>query len=480
MLRHSLLAIVFHVAPRFANVLIFILIGRMAGPREAGIFSLAATYLLIITTVMRGLDDLLTRQVAREPVRAANYLGNFLLLRLTLSTVLYAALIFIVQRGLDYPPATNATIAILGLSVFPDSLTFVAQSVLLAERRFGSPAAIHSAANLIKLVMGGIILLSGGGLEELAWIWLGSSLFALVLMLAVAFKQVGGLRSMGWLDFTPLRAHWRAVMIFTLITTLTALDSQTDTVLLSIFRTEAEIGWYGAATTITFSLLMLSQAYRFAAYPQMTRYAQNMPDNLARLFQKSVHYMAVLVLPMVAGILLMAPQIVNLVFGPKFAPTIPVLRVLIVSLLFMFIGEPITRLMLVKDKQRSIVMFLLISATSNVILNLILIPVIGAVGAAIARTVSAGIFFLLNCVYVTRHGLADVKFKWILRPASAVVAMAAVVWIASSSLMVSIVIGCIVYVIAIFSVGGIYPEDALAIKRYALVKLGRLSPNGKP
>ena len=68
LMRDALLALVFHVAPRFANVILFILIGRLAGPEQAGIFSLATTYLLIITTTMRGLDDLLIRQVAREPI----------------------------------------------------------------------------------------------------------------------------------------------------------------------------------------------------------------------------------------------------------------------------------------------------------------------------------------------------------------------------------------------------------------------------
>ena len=52
----SALAVVFQVAPRFANAFTFILIGRLAGPEQAGIFSLATTYLLIITVAMSGLE----------------------------------------------------------------------------------------------------------------------------------------------------------------------------------------------------------------------------------------------------------------------------------------------------------------------------------------------------------------------------------------------------------------------------------------
>jgi O-antigen/teichoic acid export membrane protein len=63
--RDSLFSIVFHLSPRLANVLLFITMGRLIGPTDAGVFALATTYLVIFTTVMRGPDDLVIRQVSR-------------------------------------------------------------------------------------------------------------------------------------------------------------------------------------------------------------------------------------------------------------------------------------------------------------------------------------------------------------------------------------------------------------------------------
>jgi O-antigen/teichoic acid export membrane protein len=255
LMRHWALAMTFHVAPRFANVVVFIFIGRLAGPDQAGVFSLATTYLLIITTITRGLDDLLIRQVGREPGRAADYFGNFLLLRLVLSAGLYIALVFFLRLGPNYSPVTITAIVILALSVVPDSLGFVAQSILLGHRRFGTPAAALGAANLFKVVAGGAVLLSGGELMTIAWLWLIGSSLGMIALLIPAFRQVGGIRHAHWLNFAPLRSHWRASITFCAITTLTALDSQVDTVLLSVFRDEADVGWYNAATTVTFFYL---------------------------------------------------------------------------------------------------------------------------------------------------------------------------------------------------------------------------------
>ena len=114
--RDSFFSIMVRLSPRFANVLLFILIGRLTGPAEAGVFTLATTYLVIFTTVARGLDDLVVRQVSREPDLAPRYLTNFLALRLGLSLFLYCVLLFVVLVVFDYAPSTAIPTLILALS----------------------------------------------------------------------------------------------------------------------------------------------------------------------------------------------------------------------------------------------------------------------------------------------------------------------------------------------------------------------------
>lgn len=464
LLRDALLALVFHVAPRFANVIIFIVIGRLAGPAQAGVFSLATTYLLIITTVMRGLDDLLIRQVAREPDRAANYFGNFLLLRTILSAAIYLALVLIVQDVLNYAASTVTPIVILTLSVLPDSLAYVAQSILLGQRRFGAPAAIWGGVSAFKLAAGTIALWQGGGLVEIAWLWLIGSGLGMAALIGVAAQQVGGLQRADWLNFGPLRMHWRTALSFTAITVLTALDSQTDTVLLSVFRNETEVGWYGAATTVTFSLLMLSQAYRFAVYPLLTRYAQSAPEKLSPLFQKSIHYMGVLALPMVAGIIWLAPALVDLIFKPQFAPASLALRTIVLSLLFFFLSEPCNRLMLVKDRQQVIVKILLISTGLNIGFNLILIPLFGAAGSGLSRSISAGVYFILNYSYIVKTNLAKARPFSLYKPvfASAVMLLSLIV-LESIGLLPSIAFGAIAYATCLWLIDDTFKGDIMSV-----------------
>lgn len=458
--RDSLYSALLYLAPRFANVLLFILIGRLAGPAEAGIFSLATTYLIIFTTITRGLDDLVIRQVSREPDQSSRYLTNFLLLRLGLSLLSYFVLLFAVLVILDYADSTAVPIIILTVSLVPDNLSQVAQAILLGQQRFGPPAAIMALNSLFKVIGGGLVLVRGGGLDQVAWIWLTGSLLGMALLLVTAARGVGWLRWADWLDWGPLARNWRAALPFLLITTMMTLEGQIDVILLSIFRNETEVGWYSAATTVAFSLAMLSQAYRMSVYPLMTRYALQSPAKLSRLYKWSLHYLGVLILPMVAGIALLSPQIVLLVFGPEFQPTARILQVLILALVFMFLNVPNSRMMLVQDRQGWSSLFLLGSVTTNVLLNLALDRSWGALGAAVARLCSSAIFFLLSYVYVVRF-LAQVRLlRLLFKPMVATLIMAVVVWsVRTQPLLVPIGVGIVAYAGVLWLMGGILPDD---------------------
>jgi O-antigen/teichoic acid export membrane protein len=473
--RDSFYAIIFHLAPRFANVLLYITISRLLGPGEAGVFGLATTYLMIFTTIPRGLDDLVVRQVSREPNHASRYLTSFFLLRVILSAMLCGVLVFLVRFAFDYSERTVGVILVMALSVIPESLAYVPQSILLAERRFGTLAGVLACVNLLKLVGGWAVLIGLGSLRHVAWVWLIGALLAMTSLLIVAVRRVGGVRWSDWFDWRPLAHNWRAALSFLFITAMMTLESQVDVVILSAFRGEMEVGWYGAATTVTFSLVMFAQAYRFAVYPLMTRYALQSPEKLFTLYERSMRYLGTLVLPMVAGIVLLAPQIALLVFGSQFQPSIGILRVLIPVLVFIFLNIPDSRVMLVKDRQDWSLMFLVGSLVVNVILNLVLDPALGAMGAAVARVCSTLIFFLFTHLYVVRRLMPVNILQMLSRALVAMSIMASVVWVVRSwPLAASIGLGIIVYLGILWLIKGVPPADLLLI-RGAFERLGKKS-----
>lgn len=459
LLRNSVLSLALNLVNKASSVIVFILIARRASVEQAGIFSLATTYIAIFSALTWGLDELMVRQVARDRSTSARYFGSFLMLRLVLATGLYGILVAVVRRGLRYTPTTAVPVIIMGFSIILDSLGNVGQALLNAHERFGFPVGAALLSSLIKLIGALTALISGGGLTGVGWAWcIGSALGALTV-LAAASRQAGRLRPIEWLDLRFWAQQVRLALPFLTIGFLITLEYQTDVVILSAVRSEAEVGWYSAATMIAFALLLFSQAYRAAVYPLMTRYHRSAPDKLVHLYSTSFAYLSAAVLPMVAGINLLAPRIVKLVYGPAFEGAVIPLRIIAWSLIFSYLNVPNSRLMLVDDRQGWLSAFLVGSMAINIVLNLALDRTWGVVGAAVARLCSTIVFFLPNCLFARWLVRPRNTFRILARPVLAAAIMAAIVWIVRSApLWATIFIGAAVYIAALLTLKGLPGE----------------------
>jgi O-antigen/teichoic acid export membrane protein len=212
--------------------------------------------------------------------------------------------------------------------------------------------------------------------------------------------------------------------------------------------------------------MLFSQAYRMAVYPLMATYAIQAPEKLQRVYLRTMRYLGTLALPMVVGITLLAPPIVDLVFGSRFQPTTRALIILMPSLLFFFLNVGDSRLMFVNDRQGLSFLFLIGSVATNLLLNVLLDPSWGAVGAATARLCSSAVLFLLSHIYVARRLIRFNLLRLLSRAAFATATMGVVVWaMRASPLALIIGTGILAYGGALLLAGGVLPEDLEMLRR---------------
>lgn len=400
--KNTFFSLIYYLAPRFANVIMFVFLGRVLGPTEAGTFTLALTYLLIFSTFMRGLDDLVVRQVAREPDLSLAYFMNFTIVRVGVSVVMYAVLRLTIILFFDYTTEINAIIFAFSLSIFPDSLSQVAQAVFLGNKQFETPAIILVVVNILKLSIGVYLVVVGKSLFYVAAVWFLSSGLGVLLLFAFAVYELKSAIMWNKLTWMPLTTHWKTAIPFFLLTTLTAINGQTDTILLSKFHDESIVGLYGAATTIIATLAVASQAYRTAIYPVMARYALENLEHLESLYVKSMHYLSLMVFPISGLVVFFSSRIIEMIFGVAFLPAGQALAILAVGLGFLFLNVPNTRIMLALNKQNLILKFLVISVLFNIGANLLLDRAFGIVGASIGKVGATLVFFGLNQFYISK------------------------------------------------------------------------------
>lgn len=461
---NTFLVLILNLVTKASNAIIFILIARQMGSEQSGVFSLSTTYLLLFSAITWGLDELMTRQVARDLSTSSLYFYTFLILRFFLSVILYLVALIIILYVIDYPSNVAKTILVMVLCLLPDSLRNVGKALLSAHNKFAIMTFAALLGNIVKIGGAVFFIFRDMELTGIITIWfLGSFLEAIIIL--IASKRIVRLPSLGWIDYQFLRSQLNSALPFLIVGFLITLEYQLDVVILSLISTETEVGWYSGAVTIVSSLAIFSQAYRVAVYPLMVQFHHFNSDKLDRLYDLSFFYLASFVIPIVLGVAVLAPRIINLVYGASFDSAVFPLRILIWSLIFTYLNVPNSRLMMADGKQGWLSIFLVMSMGSNVMLNLLLDSKMGADGAAIARLCSTCIFFIPNYLFVvlrikpkSHEDIASLS-----RPVFAALCMAFVVRLLTKNLPIGVVIlsGATVYIAIFFLLEYLYDKEEL-------------------
>jgi O-antigen/teichoic acid export membrane protein len=238
----------------------------------------------------------------------------------------------------------------------------------------------------------------------------------------------------------------RASLPFGVIGFALGLSYKFDSVLLNIFRTDAETGYYSAAYNLVFSAAVFSNIFNTSLYPSLARQAVNDPGKLPKIYQRSLGYLIVLALPIAVGVWALADQLVLLLFKAAYQPATPALQIVIWVLPWMFASEFLGYIVLISGQEKYVARSVLISTGFNVVLNLFMVPVFGFIGAAV-MTVLTEVVLVGQYVLILRSLIKE--FNWskiLLRPIVAAAIMGAVVIaLRPLPLALNVAVGALVY-----------------------------------
>lgn len=455
-----------------SNAVVFILLARRLGPTEAGAFNLGITYFTIALALSAlGLNELLIREAAPKRNESSQYFFNYLTVRLFLAVLAYAVLLVLLTTVQPYSGTTTQIILIIALTLFPEAGYMLCQSVFVAHERLALPTFAAFASSVIK-VGGALWLLErGAALETIAWIIPAGSFAAFLVLvpgLILLFHSTEQLRT-ARLNLSFMKQQLGQTPGFVIISVFSTIDFQLDAFLISILLSETDLGLYGAAQTIVLGFWMIAGAIRTALYPLMARYAQSEPEKLAGLYAQANRYLLLMSLPIAAGVTLLAAPTIALVYGPGYETAVPALQAMIWAVVFAFLMVPNARMMIILHKQREAGWLTGTGMVANVLLNLALIPVLGIVGAGLARTLATLVFFLSLYWYVQRRLLRSPLAPRLFRPIAATLIMTGAVYpLRQLPLPVPILVGAAVYYIAIVLLGAFTAEDRAFIQKNLL------------
>jgi len=369
------------------GLLVGVWIARYLGPRQFGLWNYAIAFAALFGAVATvGLDSIVMRELVRCPDKTNELLGTAFALKLiggVLALLISTGAVAVVRNG------DALTIWLVAIS----AAAFIFQSVNVIEFYFQAKVQSRfaviagSSAFALVTVFKIFLLLFSGTLIAFAVAGLGEiALTSLFLILAYRGR---GKRTLDWkvsrqLLFKLLLDSWPLLLAGLAVT----LYMRIDVVMLQIMAGEHEVGIYAAATRISEIWYFLPALIVASVSPSIIR-CQGIDNALyLRRMRRLYFLMAWLAICVSFPISLMSGRIVELLYGPEFASAAPVLAIHLWACFAVFLGVASSQFLVVEHLQKISFYRTLIGLTCNVVLNLVLIPRMGARGAAIATVIA--------------------------------------------------------------------------------------------
>ena len=210
------------------------------------------------------------------------------------------------------------------------------------------------------------------------------------------------------------RAHIRPLLILFAVALSSYIYINSDTTMIGLYRSEEEVGLYSAATKIYSMIKMLLNATVVASIPRISVYlGENKRSEYNSLIHSLVSNVALLVLPCGIGLFLLAGPTLLIASGSEYVSAFRALRYLAISLLFAPFSYIYSSGILVANKKENTFLYAtIIGASVNVLLNMIIIPRIGYVGAAITTLISEVLVFLITFISARNYYCAGNDKSW--------------------------------------------------------------------
>ena len=438
-----------------------ILIVRYLGARDLGLYSsifVSLSFFSIITDM--GIGSILIREVAKDRERADKLIGNAILIKLMLSVV--AISIFLIAASLVKCPVDIKMMAYIGAISFLFSFSSLFRIIFHVNLRMGYPIFADVINVIVKLAMAlGLIYLKAG----LVWFVVIEVLANIPGIIITYRASTRFLRPKIEIDLKIWKLILQESWPLAVGSVFAMLYLRIDVIMLLFMKGSSAVGYYSAAYKLTDALALLPAAFMTSVFPLMSHYFKHSPESLTKAYGMAFRLMISIILPVAVIVTMLAPRIIDLLYGRKFSSSIPALSILIWAQVFVYINAVMHFMIISVKKQKATMINLALIAFLNIALNYILIPAYGFVGTGTARVATEAFGAVLGIAWLSSFGYKIPLFSIISKPLLGALASGAFLALFPQvNMYVTVPIAALIYFAVEFAVGGISKEDIAILK----------------
>ena len=377
--------VVFNVVAKVLSTILALVgiafITRYLGTQGFGDYSTVLAFFSFFGSIADlGLYSITAREISRPGADEKSILGNAFSLRLV-SSILVFIITPLFVFFLPYSSEVKMGILIAAASFVFSSTYMVLNGVFQKNLAMDKVAGAEVLGKVLQIAV--IILAVKNDLGFTAIIL--SILFSMMFNFLAVFLMV--------YKYIPLRlkfdfAYWKKFLKESLPLGISVLVIfiyfKMDTILLSILKTNTEVGIYNAAYKVIENVSYFPSMIVGLMFPMFSRHIFSDKERFTYLANETLKVFMILIVPIVVGTLFLSEGIINLIGGAAFSQSANTLRILIFALAFIFFGGLFNNIMIASNYQKKMLWAFAACAVFNVVCNIIFIPLFSTGSAVIS------------------------------------------------------------------------------------------------
>jgi O-antigen/teichoic acid export membrane protein len=394
--RHSTMLLISSLGITFIGFLATVFYAHWVGAGTLGQYFLFLSYFAILSLFTDfGIGYAATHRICegKEPDR---YFTTSLCLRLALYVIItILIIIFNNQFGnLNESGLLWILIFVLGISTFTSSISLA----IGASNRLGLAASVSLINSIVRITVQVIAVFLGFHVNGL----IGGLVAGLLVELIIDLRYVDyHLKKFEW-------KHVKSIFSFSswafLITTGTVLFDNANLIIIAYFMPVSDVGIFGVCWTFSFFALFISTALCNTLFVKVSRWkAAGEMNTIAVSLSRATTYAIIFALPIFAGGLLLGQRLLYYLYGASFAVGAAALVIIIAVRVFQSIFQLYSYYLMATDHAKQAFFGMGTGITVNIFLAVVLVPIIGLSGAAIASLVN-----VICSVIISRHFLRNI------------------------------------------------------------------------
>jgi len=366
------------------GIFVWVWIARYLGPDKFGLFNYAIAFVALLTPIATlGLDNLVIREIVKNKNARYEILGSAFAMRFAggiLTVLLAIGLIAIIR------PGEILTLWLVGIiaagTIFQsfDVIDFWFQSEVKSKFTVMAKNSAFTISAIVKV----ILIKTQAPLIDFAWISFVEILLGAIGLLFFYLK--GNNKIKYWnVRISRIKSLLKESIPLLVSSAAILLYMKVDILLLGQMKGEIAVGYYSAATKISEAFYFISMIIAGSVFPVIIGNEELYFERLKKLLNVTTALAYTIIIPV-----FFLSNTIILVFGSQYSTSGPILAVHTWATLFVFLGVA-QGSWYIKGGKPGIYLQMkrtIIGLIINVVLNIILIPSMSGLGAAIATIVA--------------------------------------------------------------------------------------------